>query len=346
VKHLLITISANYGLSSIPWWCYLIGFLFLFGFVKKGLNQTIHKHALNGKLKAIKKLASSKGIDCLEARDLEGCSPLHYAALSGHKEIVEFFLDNNVNINSIDKGGTTPLHGAIMGGHVEIINLLIKNGADKSFINDEGESLLDYALKLTSPKNPLLLNGYEGMVKCVDYLRSLDVKTNANESILLAAKTGNFESIKEHLASGIDINEKVNEQTPLSWSITRGDTQISKYLIFHGANICDICADGSTLLDVAIQNDDKEIIEILSGQNAKKTCGRCCKIFFYKDVRKLWRAPLFLLKLFRMHPGDEGHRLYCIRCSRSQNIGIVFLATMFGSLGLIFIIGLVKGIVK
>ena len=183
MKHILITIVANYGLSSIPWWCYLIGFLFLFVFVKKRLNQTIHKYALNGKLKAIKKLANSKGSDCLEARDLEGCSPLHYAALSGHKEIVEFFLDNNVNINPIDKGGTTPLHGAIMGGHVEIINLLIKNGADKSFINDEGESLLDYALKLTSPKNPLLLNEYEGMVKCVDYLRSLDVKTNANESI-------------------------------------------------------------------------------------------------------------------------------------------------------------------
>ena len=92
---LLMTIVANFGLSSIPWWCYLIGFLFLFGFVKKRLNQTIHKHALNGKLKAIKKLANSKGIDCLEARDLEGCSPLHYAALSGHKEIVEFLLNNH-----------------------------------------------------------------------------------------------------------------------------------------------------------------------------------------------------------------------------------------------------------
>tara|TARA_B100001540_G_scaffold188818_1_gene166502 strand:+ start:258 stop:1304 length:1047 start_codon:yes stop_codon:yes gene_type:complete len=343
---LLMTIVANYGLSSIPWWCYLIGLLFLFGFVKKRLNQTIHKHALNGKLKAIKKLANSKGIDCLETRDLEGCSPLHYAALSGHKEIVEFLLNKNVNINPLDKGGISPLFGAVLGGHIEIINILLKNGADKSFINDEGESLLDFALKHTFQKNLFLLNGYEGMVKCVDYLRSLDIKTNANNSILLAAKTGNFESIKEHLASGIDINEKVNEQTPLSWSVTRGDTQISKYLIFHGANIGDMCADGSTLLDVAIQNDDKEIIEILSGQNAKKTCGRCCKIFSYKDVRKLWCAPLFVLKLFRMHPGDEGHRLYCIRCSRRQNIGIVFLATMFGSLGLIFIIGLVKGIVK
>ena len=43
-----MTIVANYGLSSIPWWCYLIGFLFLFGFVKNRLNQTIHKYVLNG----------------------------------------------------------------------------------------------------------------------------------------------------------------------------------------------------------------------------------------------------------------------------------------------------------
>ena len=118
---------------------------------------------------------------------------------------------------------------------------------------------------------------------------------------------------------------------------------ISKYLISEGANIEDVCADGSTLLDVAIFNDDKEIAKILSGENAKKTCGGCRKIFPFKDVRKLWRFPLFILKLVRMHPGEEGERLYCFRCSCSQNTGTVFLATMFGSLVIFFIVGLISG---
>ena len=343
---LLMSIVANYELSSIPWWCYLIGFLFLFGFVKKRLNQTIHKHALNGKLKAIKKLANSKGIDCLEARDLEGCSPLHYAALSGHKEIVEFLLNKNVNINPLDKGGMSPLFGGVLGGHIEIINILLKNGADKNIINEDGETVLDYALTHAYPQNIFVTGSCDKILECVEYLKNLGFKTNADKSIILAAQTGNFDSVKQHLASGGDVNKNKDGLSPLSWAVTRGDRDIAKYLISHGANIGDIYADGSTLLDVAIFYDDKEMVEILNGENAKKTCGGCRKIFPYKDVRKLWRIPLFVLKLCRVHPGDEGDRLYCFRCSCSQNFGTVFLATMFGSLGLIFIIGLVKGIVK
>ena len=343
---LLMTIVANYGLSSIPWWCYLIGFLFLFGFVKNRLNQTIHKYVLNGKLKDIKKLANSKGIECLEARDDNGTTPLHLAALSGNKEIVEFLLNNNVNINPLDQGGMTPLYGAALGGDTEIINILLKNGADKNIINEYGETVLDYALTHAYPQNIFVTGSCDNILECVEYLKNLSFKTNADKSIILAAQTGNFDSVKQHLASGGDVNKNKDGLSPLSWAVTRGDRDIAKYLISHGANIGDIYADGSTLLDVAIFYDDKEMVEILNGENAKKTCGGCRKIFPYKDVRKLWRVPLFVLKLCRMHPGDEGDRLYCFRCSCSQNFGTVFLATMFGSLGLIFIIGLVKGIVK
>ena len=103
MKHLLLTtIAANYGFSSIPWWCYLILFLFLFGFIKKRLGQTIHKHAIEGNIRAIKKLVNSKGMTCLEAKDEEGCSPLHYAAMGGHKEVAEFLIDNNAAINASD----------------------------------------------------------------------------------------------------------------------------------------------------------------------------------------------------------------------------------------------------
>ena len=128
MKHLLITANAaNYEFSSIPWWCYLIVFLLLFGFIKKRLGQTIHKHAIEGNIRAIKKLVNSKGMTCLEAKDKEGCSPLHYAAVGGHKEVAEYLIDNNSDVNVSDPAGCTPLHAAAMLGHIEIIRLLHKN---------------------------------------------------------------------------------------------------------------------------------------------------------------------------------------------------------------------------
>ena len=337
---LLTTIAANYGFSSIPWWCYLIVFLLLFGFVKKRLGQTIHKHAIEGNIRAIKKLFNSKGMTCLEVKDEVGCSPLHYAALSGHKETVEFLIDNNASVNTSNNSGHTPLHMAAIVGNRKIIDLLISKGANLNAKPITGESVLDIALTHANPRNISLC---EGINECAGYLKSLGVGSNAGESIILAAQTGNFEAIKQHLASGVNVNEKLDGATPLSWAVSRGDREISKYLISEGANIEDVCADGSTLLDVAIFNDDKDIAKILSGENAKKTCGSCRKIFPFKDVRKLWRFPLFILKLVRMHPGEEGERLYCFRCSCSQNTGTVFLATMFGSLVIFFIVGLISG---
>jgi ankyrin repeat protein len=147
MKHLLLTtIAANYGFSSIPWWCYLIVFFLLFGFIKKRLGQTIHKHAIEGNIRAIKKLFNSKGITCLEVKDEEGCSPLHYAAIAGNKEVVEFLIGNNASIHTSDDAGYTPLHAAAMGGHREIIDLLISKGANVNAKDIAGGSVLDCAL--------------------------------------------------------------------------------------------------------------------------------------------------------------------------------------------------------
>ena len=325
---LITTIAANYGLSSIPWWCYLIVFLLLFGFVKKRLGQTIHTHAIEGNIRAIKKLFNSKGITCLEVKDKEGCSPLHYAAIVGNKEVVDFLIGNNASIHTSDDVGYTPLHAAAMGGHREIIDLLISKGANVNTKDIAGGSVLDCAL------------GY-AQIECADYLKSLNVVSNAKESIFIAAETGNLSAIKQHLRTGVNLNTK-NEfgVSALSLAVTRGYKQIVELLISEGAKIDDSLIDEATLLDLAILNGDKEIVDILRNHDAKISCGRCNKTFPYKDVRELWRIPLIILKLVRADPGEEGERLYCLNCSRSQNVGTVFLATMFGSIVIFFLVGL------
>ena len=57
-----------------------------------------------------------------------GTSPLHKAASTGKKEIVEILLANKANINISIAFGDTPLDWAIRNNHSDIIKILKQNG--------------------------------------------------------------------------------------------------------------------------------------------------------------------------------------------------------------------------
>ena len=82
-------------------------------------------------------------------------------------------------------------------------------------------------------------------------------------------------------------------------------------------------------MDLALNREMVEMANLLAAKDAKKSCGRCGKPYECSRLRKLWRLPLWMLKLVRMHPGEEAERLYCRLCSRSLNVGVLFLASMF-----------------
>ena len=254
---------------------------------------------------------------CLDAKDEEGCSPLHYAALGGHKEVVEYLIDNNSAVNASDAAGCTPLHAAAMLGHIEIIRLLIARGADVDIMSAEIGSALDCALAQQQNES-------------ATYLKDLGVKSNASESIFIAAQTGNVEAVTQHLESGIDVNGKCPlGNTPLGYAVENGDVKLFDLLISKNADIECGFASGATLLDYAILLKDSHISDMLCENNAEKSCHRCSKIFSYKEVRKLWRLPFIVLKLISFHTIEEGKKLYCLRCSRRQNVGVAFLVFIF-----------------
>ncbi|CAG7822921.1 unnamed protein product [Allacma fusca] len=46
----------------------------------------------------------------LNASDFEGRTPLHYAAMFNHSELVTFLVNEGSEINPLDKNNCTPLH--------------------------------------------------------------------------------------------------------------------------------------------------------------------------------------------------------------------------------------------
>ncbi|PUU77227.1 ankyrin repeat-containing domain protein, partial [Tuber borchii] len=75
--------------------------------------------------------------------DLDGNTPLHEAAISGHssmlQDLVKELRGSRVSSNEINKTnhcGNTPLHLAFQFDHPDIVDLLIKEGADVTIKNN------------------------------------------------------------------------------------------------------------------------------------------------------------------------------------------------------------------
>lgn len=92
-------------------------------------NKQLFTAAGEGDLAKVKELVAA-GADVNTRKFLSGFSPLHFAAYSGHKAVVEFLLEKGGNKNAVGGGryNATDVAGwARQGGHGELADF-IKNG--------------------------------------------------------------------------------------------------------------------------------------------------------------------------------------------------------------------------
>lgn len=106
----------------------------------------MHYAALRGETKSIEMMLKL-GAD-VNARDVQGKTPLHDACIKGHSETVRLLLDHGANIGARDKNGVTPLHDAALGGAPVVVKLLLDRKADAQARDADGQTPLDYAQKL------------------------------------------------------------------------------------------------------------------------------------------------------------------------------------------------------
>jgi len=119
-----------------------------------------------------------KGVG-LDARDTLGLTPIHWAAKRALPKVTDALLQNECDINTLDKKGYTALNYAIRANNAEAIDLLLKAGAvvyknglsnlsDGPFIDRTENGLYAYYLKHDSLASKTYLTG-----------KLLDQKTNA-----------------------------------------------------------------------------------------------------------------------------------------------------------------------
>jgi ankyrin repeat protein len=137
-------------------------------------------------------------------RDAFGATPTHVAARSGKNEVLDTLLNWGVDLTIRDEDeGATALVAAgcgDFGGHPEAVRLLLRHGANPNDFNDDGETILHYAI-LDNDSSLV-----EEILSHMTDTSLLSVLSRRGGSALhLAAYKGFADIVKMLLARGADV---------------------------------------------------------------------------------------------------------------------------------------------
>jgi ankyrin repeat protein len=180
------------------------------------------------------------------------------AATIGDIDAVKQSLAGGADVNAREKWGVTPLHWAANWGHKEIAEILIAAGADVNAKDHNDYTPLDFANHLKR-------------TEIADLIRKHGGKTGEELNVIIAAaKKGDIEAVKQHLATGADVNEKnMWGVTPLHWAARKGYKEVVELLIAKGADLNAKTKNGNTALDLAIQYNQSETADLLRKHGGK-----------------------------------------------------------------------------
>ncbi|KAF3019778.1 hypothetical protein E8E14_011691 [Neopestalotiopsis sp. 37M] len=157
-------------------------------------------------------------------------TPLMWAVLNGHKEVVQALLDEEVRCELKDPFGQTALSLASRMGFEPIVRLLIEFDADCKTKDKHGQQPLWWAAK----------QGHDGIVKLlIDEGVDIEAKDGIEHrsALSLAAEGGYMTIIQLLLRRNADQeSSSVARQTPLFFAAAAGHVEVVKLLLDSGVD--------------------------------------------------------------------------------------------------------------
>ena len=178
-------------------------------------------------------------------------TPLYFAAMNGHSELVRILLGRGVDVDAVATDNrTTPLHKASSGGHIDIMLLLIVHGANVNARDEIQSTPLHYA------------QDAETVQLLIDHGVDIHARDDSQSTPLhLASSRLNAETVQLLIKNGADVNARDESQsTPLHYA---RNAEIAQLLIDHGADIHARDESQSTPLHLASSRLNAETTQLL-----------------------------------------------------------------------------------
>lgn len=303
--------------------------------------------------------------------DKYGSSILHRVrnTSQGRELLVPLSLKYGADINAKDMNGQTPLHYAVCNSAIEMINLLIKNGANPCILDNDGNLPLHSLFKnsFQNYKTYLIFDilfPYCGDINAVNYagdtflhisdksIKTIDfllnkganpnIINNKGETVLHKCSHLDITIMEFLLNRGANPNLIINGENTILYTITAPDNRDSydninkkiKLLLKYGANPNLIDKNNETLFIKIVRENCKArkffdvdlLLPYVTDYDVVDTYGHSALYYFIKNeyheqtrtilkLKKIKKKKTILLML-TAHEFDEGsllHRDYLCR---------------------------------
>ncbi|XP_064648007.1 transient receptor potential cation channel subfamily A member 1 homolog isoform X2 [Lineus longissimus] len=231
----------------------------------KNEKTAIYWAAAEDKLAALKMLLSHPTVilaNLIDIGDRYGNTPLHVAAEKGYVRIVKCLLEHKAGKGLKNEDEQTPIHLASKFGRTNVIRELIS--ANKLLVNDEDED----------SNTPLHMAAQYGQVKAVKVLILNGANIQARNCSMwtpldCAAAGGWYETMKVLLKNDCPVDPlDKSKTTPLHLASEKGHEPCVELLLEWNANVGLRDSDGMNCLDLAIDNNNKNVaLAIINSQN-------------------------------------------------------------------------------
>ncbi|PGH05438.1 hypothetical protein GX51_02962 [Blastomyces parvus] len=199
--------------------------------------------------------------------------PLHIAAYWGLREVLQVFLEKQIEIDTQDSYGATALHVAAKHGHRDVVQYLLRNGAAINAQNQSGETALLWAAR----------NGHKEIAELLlmggaDVVADKDGWTALNWAVV----EGHIDLVKLLLKFGIDLRVR---RHALYLAADEGNEGIVQMLLDSGVDTTDRDDLGTSVLDVAVARGHEPTVRVLLRRGADVNSSH-----MYQDTALHWAA--------------------------------------------------------
>jgi len=176
----------------------------------------------------------------------QGLTPIHRAVMQDYLSVVDFLIEQGVDINSRDRSGKTALHHAVVKGSLKMVEYLIQiEGIDVN-------AMEPYQL---APLHIAAEKGYLAIAKhLVDAGADLNIRSKMSNNTEVFRRHGNYpnlfvkainDGLPKYRTETHGLIQKNDiygvllgvGNTPLHYSSRNGFIEISEYFISHGADL-------------------------------------------------------------------------------------------------------------